>query len=115
MQEIQGNMEDVLSRNDHRDDEKAKRYLQLQNRYLAFKEQLRSRTGPEEINSAVPELPSTQDSSTATLFFTPLNVFNVTPDLKQAVTLQKLETGSSTAPPHLNPYFRTPLSTVATP
>ena len=40
MQEIQGNMDDVLSRNDLRDDEKAKRYFQLQNRYLAFKEQL---------------------------------------------------------------------------
>ena len=40
MQEIQGNMDDVHSRNDLWDDEKAKRYFQLQNRYLAFKEQL---------------------------------------------------------------------------
>ena len=31
MQEIQGNMDDVLYRNDLRDDEKAKRYFQLQN------------------------------------------------------------------------------------
>ena len=37
IQEIQGNMDDVLSRNDLRDDEKAKRYFQLQNRYLALK------------------------------------------------------------------------------
>ena len=37
MQEIQGNMDDVLSRNDLRDDEKTTRYFQLQNRYLAFK------------------------------------------------------------------------------
>ena len=36
MQEIQGNMDDLLSRNDLRDDEKAKRYFQFQNRYLAF-------------------------------------------------------------------------------
>ena len=36
MQEIQGNMDDVLSRNDLRDDEKAKRYFQFQNRYLSF-------------------------------------------------------------------------------
>ena len=36
MQEIQGNMDDMLSRIDLRDDEKAKRYFQLQNRYLAF-------------------------------------------------------------------------------
>ena len=39
----------------------------------------RTRTRPEEINSAVPELQNTQDSLT----------FNVTPDLKQAAILQK--------------------------
>ena len=58
MQEIQGNMDDVLSRNDLRDDEKVKRYFQLQNRYLAFKEQLNTRTRPEEIISGVPDLTS---------------------------------------------------------
>ena len=47
MQKKQGNMDDALSRNDLRDDEKAKRYLQLQNRYLALKEQLSSRTCPD--------------------------------------------------------------------
>ena len=75
IQEIQGNMDDVLSRNDLRDDEKAKRYLQLQNRYLAFKEQLNTRTRPEEIISTVPDLTSrTQDSATATTAFSiPLN------------------------------------------
>ena len=52
IQEIQGNMDGLLSRNDLRDDEKAKlRYFQLQNRYLAFKEQLNTRTRPEEIIS----------------------------------------------------------------
>ena len=40
MKEIQGNIDAVHSRNDLRDDEKAKRYFQLQNRYLAFKKQL---------------------------------------------------------------------------
>ena len=59
MQKKQGNTDDVLSRIELRDDEKAKRYLQLQNRYLAFKEQSSLRTRPGEINSAVPELPST--------------------------------------------------------
>ena len=84
MQEIQGNMDDLLSRNDLRDDEKAKRYFQLQNRYLAFKEQLNTRTRPEDLTS------STQDSSTATAAFsTPLNPFNVTPKLTQAAILQK--------------------------
>ena len=46
MQETQGNMDDLLSRNDLRDDEEAKRYFQLQNGYLAFKEQLNTKTRP---------------------------------------------------------------------
>ena len=65
MQEIQGNMDDVLSGNNLRGDEKDKRYFQLQNRYLALKEQLNSRTQPEEIITTVADLTSsTQDSST---------------------------------------------------
>ena len=36
MQEVQGSRDDVLSVNDLRDDEKDKRYFQLQNRYLAL-------------------------------------------------------------------------------
>ena len=117
MQEIQGNMDDVLSRNDLRDDEKAKRYLQLQNRYLAFKEQLNTRTRPEEIISTVPDLTSrTQDSSTATTAFsTPLNPFNVTPELTQAAISQKPDKESLTPPPPLNPAFLTPPPTVQTP
>ena len=55
MEEIKGSMDGMLSRNDLREDEKAKRYFQLQNRYLAFKEQWNSRTRPEEIISAVPD------------------------------------------------------------
>ena len=97
LQEIQDNMDDVLSRTDLRDDEKAKRYLQLQNRYFAFKEQLSSRKRPKEISNVVPELPSTQESSTATSYSPlPLTPFNVTPDLKQVTTLQKPETERST-------------------
>ena len=53
-----------------RDDEKAKRYFQLQDRYLAFKEQLNTGTRLEEIKSAVPDLTSsTQEYSTATAAF----------------------------------------------
>ena len=91
MQEIQGKMDDVLSRNDLGDDEKAKRYLQMQNRYLAFKEQLNARTRPEEIISTVPDLTTrTKDSLTATTAFsTPLSPFNVTPELTEAAISQK--------------------------
>ena len=117
MQEIQGNMNDVPSRNDLRDYEKVKRYLQLQNRYLAFKEQLNTRTRPEEIISTVPDLTSrTQDSSTATTAFsTPLNPFNVRPELTEAAISQKPDTESLTPPPPLNPAFLTPPPTVETP
>ena len=95
-------MDDVLSRNDLRDDEKAKRYFQLQNRYLAFKEQT-------DLTS------STQDSSTATTAFsTPLNPFNVTPELTQAAISQKPDKESFTPPPPLNPAFLTPPPTVET-
>ena len=83
------------------DDEKAKRYSQLQNRYLAFKEQLHTRTLPEEIISSVPDLTSrTQDSLTATTAFsTPLNPFSVLPELTQAAISQKPDKESVTPPP----------------
>ena len=111
MQEIKGNMDDVLSWNDLRDDEKAKRYFQLQNRYLACKR-------PEEITSGVSDLTSsTQDSSTETTaaLSTPLNPFNVTPELTQAAISQKPEKESLTPPPPLNPAFLTSPPTLETP
>ena len=116
MQEIQGNMDDVLSRNDRQADEKAKRCFQLQNRYLAFTEKLNTRTRPEGIISGVPDLTwSTQDSSTATTAFsTALNPFNVTPELTEAVISQKPEKESFIPPPPLNPAFMTPPPTVET-
>ena len=117
MQEIQGNIIDMLSRNNLRDEEKAKRYFQLQNRSLAFKKQLNTRTRRGEIIRAVPELTSkTLDSSTATTAFsTPLNPFNVTPELTQAAISQKPDKESFTPPPPLNPAFLTPPPTVETP
>ena len=92
--------------------EKAKRYLQLQNRYLALKEQLNTRTRPEEIISTLPDLTSrTQDSSTATTAFsTPLNPFNVTPELTEAAISQKPDKESLTPPPPLNPAVPDPSS-----
>ena len=95
---------------------KTKRYFQLQNGYLAFKEQLNTRTRPEEIISVVPDLTSsTQDSSTATTALsTPLKLYNVTPELTQAAISQKPEKESLTPPPPLNPAFLTPLLTVET-
>ena len=116
MQEMQGNMDDVLSGNDLPDDERAKRYFQLQNRYLTFKEQLNTRTRPEEIISTVADTARTLDISTATAAFsTPLNPFNVTPELTQAAISQKPDKESFTLSPPLNPAFLTPPPTVETP
>ena len=118
MQEIRGNMDDMLSRNDLRADEKAKRYLQLQGRYLAYNGQLNTRTRQEEIITTVLDLTSsTQESSTATATFsTALNPFNVTPKLTQVAILQKPE---KKAPPHhhpqIHPAFLTPSPKVETP
>ena len=55
----------------------------------SFKEQLNTRTRPEQTNSAVSDLTSSaQESATATAAFsTPPNPFNLTPDLKQAAIL----------------------------
>ena len=52
----------ALSRSDLGEDEKAKQFLQLQNRYLTFKQQLNAytplpaRNRPEEINTSQPEV-----------------------------------------------------------
>ena len=59
------------------------------------------------------ETSRTQDSSTATTAFsTPLNLFNVTPELTQAAISQKPDKESLTPPPPLNPAFLTPPPTV---
>ena len=39
MQEVQDSMDDILSPTDLSNDEKAKRYFHLQDRYLSFKQQ----------------------------------------------------------------------------
>ena len=105
------------------EDEKAKKFLQLQNRYLTFKQQLNTNTvlpdgiRPEEMNTSEPEvnLPtSTADSTTVTALSTPLNAFNVTPNLNQAAIFQTPK-ALITTPPLLNPAILTPPPTVETP
>ena len=150
MQQLQDGMDSILSRTDLGEDEKAKEFLQLQNRYLAFKQQLNTNTllpngiRPEEMNTSRPEVnlststgdsttvtalstplnafnvtpnlnqASTGDSTTVTAFSTPLNAFNVTPNLKQAALLQTPKALIATPPP-LNPAILTPPPTVETP
>ena len=50
-----------------------------------------------------------------TAFSTPLNPFNVTPELTLAALSQKPDKESLTRPPPLNPAFLTPPPTVETP
>ena len=82
--EIQGNIDDLFSQQDLMDDEKAKRYFQLQNRYLALKKKKlnsRTRTRPEAARF---------QNYQAHKILRPLPLtFNVTPDLKKAAILQK--------------------------
>ena len=75
MQQLQDGMDSILSRTDLGEDEKAKEFLQLQNRYLTFKQEVNTNTvlpdgiRPEEMNTSQPEvnLPtSTGDSTTIT-------------------------------------------------
>ena len=54
MQETQGDMDGVLSRDDICDDEKAKRYFQLHSRYLAFEEQSNTRTPATHRYDSIP-------------------------------------------------------------
>ena len=71
---------------------------------------------PEEMDTSQPEvnLPtSTGDSTTITALSTPLNAFNVTPNLNQAAILQTPKALIATPLP-LNPAILTPPPTVET-
>ena len=133
MQQLQGGMDSILSRTDLGEDEKAKQFLQLQNRYLTFKQQLNTNTllpngiRPEEINTSPPEvnLPTgTGDSTTITALSTPLIAFNVTPKINQANTGDSTTVTALSTPlnafnvtPNLNQaaILQTPKALIATP
>ena len=62
VQRLQSGMDGILSRSDRGEDEKVKQFLQLQNRYLTFKQQfntytpLTTRKRPEDMNTSQPEV-----------------------------------------------------------
>ena len=120
MQWLQSGMDSILSRSEPGEDEKAKQFLQLQNRYLTFKQQLNrytpppARNRPEGMNTSQPEvkLPtSIGDATTVTALSASLNPFNIAPNLNEATILQRPE---PEAPTPLNPAILTPPSTVKT-
>ena len=118
MQRLQSGMDGTLSRRDLGEDEKAKQFLQLQNRYLTFKQQLNvplpARNKPEEMNTSQPVIfpASPGDSTTVTVPSTPLNPFNVAPNLYQGAILQGPK---AVTPTPLNPVILTPPPTVKSP
>jgi len=121
MQRLQSGMDSTLSRSDPGEDEKAKQFLQLQNRYLTFKQQFNTytpppaRNRPEGMNTNQLEVnlpPSTGDATTETALSTPLNPFNVAPNLNEATVLPGPE---PEAPTPLNPALMTPPPKVKTP
>ena len=111
MQQLQGGMDRILFRTDFGEDEKAKQFLQFQNRYLTFKQQLNTNTllpngiRPEEMNTSQPEV-NLPISTTITALSTPLNSFSVTPNLNQASTGDS-STGTALSTP-LNAFNLTP-------
>ena len=123
MQQLQDGIDSILSRTYLGEDEKAKQFLQLQNRYLTFKQQLNTNTllpngiRPSEMNTSRTEVnlsTSTGDSTTVTALSTPLNTFNMTPNLNQAAILQTPKALIGTSLP-LHPAILTPPPTVETP
>ena len=122
MQRLQSGMDGTLPRSDLGEDEKAKQFLQLQNRYLTFKQQLNTHTPlparnkPEEMSISQPEvnLPaSLGDSTTITAPSTPLNPFNVAPlNLNQGAILKGPK---AVTPTPLNLVMLTPPPTVKSP
>ena len=115
MQRLQSGMDGTLSRRDLGEYEKAKQFLQLQNRYLTFKQQLntplQARNKPEEMNTSQSVIfpASPVDSTTVTAPSTLLNPFNVAPNLNQGAILQG---PNAVTPTPLNPVIVTPPPTV---
>ena len=53
MQQLNSSMDSVPSRTDLKEDEKAKQYVQLQNRYLTFKQKMNVNTPHLDVNNDV--------------------------------------------------------------
>ena len=120
MQRLQSGMDGTLSRSDLGEDEKAKQFLQLQNRYLTFKRQLNTytplpaRNRPEEINTSQPEVnvptvPTPVEQPPAIIPATPMQAQSLEPTAK-ALAPKALSTTTTytPAPSSLPPSILTP-------
>ena len=121
MQRLQSGMDGTLSRSDLGEDEKAKEFLQLQNRYLTFKQQLNTytplpvRNRPEEINTSQPEvnaptLPAPVQQAPAIIPATLMQAPSLEPTAKVlAPNALSTTTTYTPAPSSLPPSILTPL------
>ena len=93
MQRLQSGMDGTLSRSDLGEDEKVYQFLQLQNRYLTFKQQfnayppLPARNRPEEINTSqsevnAPTVPTPVEQPPAIIPATPMQAPSLEPTAK---------------------------------
>ena len=129
MQRIQNNMDNLLYRANLGEDQRAKQYMQLQNRYLTFKQQLNTHTPlparnkPEETNTSQPEvnLPASLGDSTTVTAPNPVQeppeIIPATPvqtptQVTAPQALSTMATSSSISPPPLPPSILTPPPTV---
>ena len=120
MQQLQSRMYGTLSRSYHGEDEKAKQFLQLQNRYLTFKQKLNAytplpaRNRPEEINTSQPDVnaptvPTPVQQPPAIIPATPMQAPSLEPTAKVlAPNALSTTTIYTPAPSSLPPSILTP-------
>ena len=120
MQRLQSGMDGTLSRSDLGEDEKAKQFLQLQNRYLTFKQQLNAytplpaRNKPEEVNTSQPEVnvPTAPTPAQEQLQIIPATPVQAPTRVTAPQALSTMATSSSSSSPSLPPSILTPPPTV---
>ena len=124
MQRIQNNMDNLLYRTNLGEDEKAKQYMQLQNRFFTYKHQLKSLipeapmpTQPQELNRIPTSVLSGDVPTVPNPVQEPPEIIPATPvQARTQVTapqaLSTMATSSSISPPSLPPSVLTPPPTV---
>ena len=124
MQRIQNNMDDLLYRTNLGEDQKAKQYMQLQNKVLNYKHQLKSLipeatipTQPQEPNSTnvlTGDLPTAINPVQEPPEITPATPVQVSTQVTAPQALSTMATSSSISSPSLPPSILTPPATVET-
>ena len=124
MQRIQNNMDNLLYRTNLGEDQKAKQYMQLQNKLLNYKHQLKSLipeatipTQPQEPNSTnvlTGDLPTAINPVQEPPEITPATPVQVSTQVTAPQALSTMATSSSISSPSLSPSILTPPPTVET-